>query len=162
MACALTAAVSNGAAGGEAKRCTDTWPEPFSFGQSFILNDPRSETTLYLESDGRHMRATTREGTIVWRRNLFGDPKIERLFPPPPAFPGQPDVSPEKWRGKMHAYVSQLRIDRIGIEPDCMVRFIDHELPSVFKGHYVRAGSGTHIFWLLNAKTGDFKMEQIN
>lgn len=43
-----------------------------------------------------------------------------------------------------------------------MVRFIDHELPSVFKGHYVRAGSGTHIFWLLNAKTGDFKMEQIN
>ena len=131
-------------------------------GHPFLLHDPRSMLTLSVESDGRHMSAITNEGKLVWHRNLFDDPKLVRLFPQPPQIPGERPVSPEEWDRKMQSYVAHLGIDRIGIEPDCMVRFIDHDLPLHIHGHYIRVGSGTHIFWLLDAKTGDFQMEEIN
>ena len=117
---------------------------------------------LYVESDGRHMAAITPDGKIVWHRNLFSDPRLERQFPVPPQIEGEPSLSSEEWGRREHSYVAHLSIDRIGIEPDCMVRIMDHNLPPSFSGHYIRAGSGTHIFWLLDAKTGNFQMEEIN
>ena len=31
-----------------------------------------------------------------------------------------------------------------------MMHSIDHDLPPPFRGHYIRAGSGTGIYWLLD------------
>jgi hypothetical protein len=117
---------------------------------------------LHVESDGRHMSAITRNGMILWHRNLFDDPRLEYVFPAPPQIEGEPPVSGGEWRRHMRSYVGHLSIDRIGVEPDCALRFIDHDLPPQFRGHYIRAGSGTHIFWLLDANTGDFQLEEIN
>jgi outer membrane protein assembly factor BamB len=35
--------------------------------------DPSSGIVLYLESDGRHMAAISREGKLLWHRDLFKD-----------------------------------------------------------------------------------------
>jgi hypothetical protein len=115
---------------------------------------------LYVESDGRHMAAITREGKIAWHRNLFDGLKPESVFVPPPRIEGELGFSDEEWR--RYSDVSRLSIDRIGIEPDCVLRFIDHDLPPHLHGHYIRAGSGTHIFWLIDAKTGDLQVQEIN
>lgn len=146
----------------DAKPCQNPEPEPFARGQPFLLNDPRSGLSLRLESDGRHMKAITRGGKILWQRNLFDDPKLERMFPPPPQIEGEPSISNAEWRRRMHSYVGHLGIDRIGIEPDCARNLNDHHLPALYRGHYIYAGSGTHIFWLLDAKTGDLRIDHIN
>jgi len=136
--------------------------QSFEIGQPFVLNDPRSGLILYVESDGRHMAAITHEGEMLWHRNLFSDPKLERLFPPPPAIEGEQPVSSEDWRRKMHSYIAHEVIDRIAVEPDCVLRLRNKgRYPARFRGHYIRAGSGTHITWLLDAKTGDFQLENI-
>ncbi len=62
----------------------------------------------------------------------------------------------------MHTYIDHLSIDRIEVLPECALAIVDHHMPAQFRGHYIRAGSGTHIFWLLDAETGDFLVEQIN
>ena len=99
---------------------------------------------------------------MLWRRNLFDDPRLETIFVPPPQIEGRPAPSPEQWRQHARSLLSELTIDRIGVEPDCALRFVDHDLPPQFRGHYIRTGSGTYIFWLLDAKTGDLQVEEIN
>jgi hypothetical protein len=163
---ALIVLACAGAAGGPASAsspaCAPAWPEPFARGAPFLLNDPRSGLTLYVESDGRHMAAITRDGQILWHRDVFGDPKMQLQFVPPPPIEGWPEPSPKQLRQQARSFAAHLGIDRIESEPDCMLRFIDHDLPLAFHGHYIRAGSGTHIFWLLDAASGDIQMEQVN
>ena len=161
LVCGIMAGASALATAG-VNTCQGVWPEPFPAGQSFLLNDPRSGLMLYIESDGRHMAAIAREGKVLWHRNLFDDPRLERMFPPPPQIEGEPPVSAEEWHRHMHSYVGHLTIDRIEIEPDCALHYIDHDLPPQLRGHYIRTGSGTHVFYLLDAKTGDFQMEEVN
>ncbi len=158
----VVSGTSASATGPISRNCNSVFPEPFAAGQPFVLKDPRTGLTLHLESDGRHMKAIARDGRVVWYRDLFSNPALEKEFLQPPPFQGKHSVSPKEWRRQQHVYLAQQKIDRLGIEPDCMVHFIDRNLPASFKGHYVRAGSGTHIFWLLEAQTGDFKMEEIN
>ncbi|MBS0471664.1 MAG: hypothetical protein JSR60_11375 [Proteobacteria bacterium] len=144
-------------------KCDENWPEPPATGVlPQVLRDPTTGLTLYLESDGRHMAAIAHDGSILWHRNLFDDPKIERYFMPPGPLPGEAPSSLKDWQRSMHAYVESLGIDRLEIVPDCARASIDHSLPTQFRGHYIRAGSGTHIFWLLDARTGDFQLEAIN
>lgn len=160
IACGIAATTS--ASAEKAIKCTRPWPEPFAASQSFVLDDPRSGLAIHVESDGRHLSALTREGKVIWHRDIFNDSRLERIFPPPPQIPGQPSISNEQWARRMHGYVAHLSIDRISAVPDCMVQIVDHDYPAPLKGHYILAGSGTHIFWLLDAKTGDLKVEQIN
>lgn len=144
------------------KTCTAPWPEPFAANRPFNLHDPRSGLALRLEGDGRHMSATTREGQVVWTRDLFSDPNLIRMFPPPFQIQGEPPVSIKTQERQTRDYIAHLGIDRLAIVPDCMVTIIDHDFPAQIKGHYILAGSGTHIFWLIDAKTGDLRMEQVN
>jgi hypothetical protein len=80
LACGIAAGLPAHAENPGEKTCTDIWPKPFLAGQPFLLSDPRSGFILYLESDGRHMAAITREGKIVWHRNLFDDLKLETML----------------------------------------------------------------------------------
>lgn len=162
LGCVFATGISARAASLGAKTCTEVWPKPFPAGQPYLLNDPRSGLLLYVEGDGRHMAAITRDGKILWHRNLFADPRLERILVPPPPIEGQPTPSPEQWRQHVRSFLSHLSIDRIGVEPDCWLHYIDHDLPPQLRGHYIRAGSGTYIFWLIDAKTGDLQMEEMN
>jgi len=99
---------------------------------------------------------------ILWQRNLFDDPRLENIFVPPPPIEGRSSSSPAEWKQYAHSVLSTLQIDRIGIEPDCALHRIDHDLPPQLHGHYIRAGSGTRFFWLIDAKTGDIQVEEIN
>jgi hypothetical protein len=147
----------------QAGRCQGTLPEPFPAHHSFLLNDPRSGLMLFLESDGRHLAAITHDGKIVWQRNLFDDPKLEMSISPPPTLPGEKPMSDHETQRWMQSYWRGEYIDRIGVVSDCETQIIDHRYTSrLLRGHYVRAGSGTQIFYLLDAKTGDFMVEAIN
>jgi hypothetical protein len=159
LTCAVAAGLSAQAA---SAACARVWPEAFARGEPFSLNDPRSGLMLYVEGDGRHMAAIARDGKIRWHRDLFGDRKMRLLFIPPPQIEGWPSPSRKQLQQQARSFASHLRIDRIDSEPDCMLGFIDHDLPAAFRGHYIRAGSGTHIFWLLDAMSGDIQMEQVN
>jgi hypothetical protein len=129
--------------------------------QPFALNDPRTGLILYLESDRRHMTAKTRGGRIVWQRNLFCDPRLQwELGPPSIQLPGEPPLSKAKFRQQRHAIAAKLYIDRIGVVSDCEAHLIDRN--RVFRGHYIRAGSGTKYEYLIDAKTGDFLIGEIN
>lgn len=147
------------------KACSSVSPEPFAIGQPFLLADPRSGLTLYVESDGRHMSAITREGKFLWHRNVFDDPKLENMLAPmflmPQEMEGKPGPSEKEWRQQARSLLSKLSIDRIGLEPDCALPVIDHWHP-LFRGHYIRAWSGTMFMWLLDAKSGDLMMEGQN
>lgn len=162
LACGMVTGISTRAGDTGRENCPGILPEPFIIGQPFLLNDPQSGLMLYVESDGRHMAAIKREGQILWQRNLFDDPRLETEFPPPPPFLREPPLSTGKWRRQINSYVSHLSIDRIGVVSDCEMHVIDHVFPVQVHGHYIRAGSGTHIFWLLDARTGDFQMEEVN
>jgi len=135
-------------------RCQSTAPEPFTVGQPFLLNDPRTGLMLYVESDGRHVTAITRDGKVRWHRNLFDDPRLASELVPR-QFPGLPPPSAEAWQEWAKQYLGSLSIDRIGVVPDCGIDEIDHHLPPQFRGHFIFAGSGTHIEYLLDARTGD-------
>jgi hypothetical protein len=128
----------------------------------FLLNDPRSGLVLYVESDGRHMAAISRDGKLVWHRDVFSDPRLPRYFPPPPPLFGEPMISDKTWLERMHSYVGQLSIDRLGIVPDCLVHSIDHNRNPRYRGHYIVAGSGTRLTYLIDAKTGDLVLDAIN
>jgi hypothetical protein len=129
-----------------------TWFEPFTAHQPYLMNDPRSGLMLYVESDGRHVSAITRQGKILWHRNVFDDPKLEKGFPPPPLIDGKNHFSARE-------YFSHQVIERIGPVPDCEIPAIDQG-PA---GHYIRTSSGgNHIFYLLDATTGDFVIDEIN
>ena len=39
---------------------------------------------------------------------------------------------------------------------------IDHDRAPPFHGYYIRAGSGTHMTYLLDANTGDIVVDMIN
>jgi hypothetical protein len=158
----MAAGISAHAGDSGVQACSFAWPEPFALHQPYLLNDPRTGLMLYVESDGRHVAAITREGRILWQRNLFDDPKLESEIPPPPDFPGEPPFSDEKGIQWVRSYLGRLVIDRIGAVSDCEMQIIDRVAPPLFHGHYIRAGSGTHIFYLLDAKTGDFLVDQIN
>ena len=163
LAWAMALAAPADAQGSEHKACKAGWPEPFAAGQPFLLNDPRSGLMLYVESDGRHMAAITREGKIVWQRDLFGDMKLSPRFVPPPQIDGTPDVTSDKeWQQRMRSYIGQLRIDRLDVSSDCEVSVIDHDLPANFRGHYIFVGSGTKYSWLMDAETGDLQLGPIN
>jgi hypothetical protein len=138
--------------------CPGVWPEELPVGQPFVLSDPRSGLTLNLEKDGRHMAATNRQGKVIWHRDLFSGVNPDEVFGPPP----HGFLSENEWTQRRNAEFAALSIDRIGIEPDCALSFIDQMYPPRLRGHYIRAGSGTHIFWLLDATTGDFQMEEVN
>jgi hypothetical protein len=175
VACAITLGTSYGAVKPSAARppfnppppfvsgtsqlagpCTYAELQGFEIGQPFVLNDPRSGLILYVESDGRHIAAITRDGKMRWHRNLFDDPRLPGLFPAPIERPAK---AVREWQ---QSYIAHEAIDRIGIETDCVLRLRNqgHD-PARFRGHYIRAGSGTHITWLLDAKTGDFQLENI-
>ena len=171
----------------EAKKCS---PDPyqgrpiivtgpptdrFAEGKPLVLKDPRTALLLYLEADGRHMAAITPAGKILWHRNLFDDPKMGNLEPPPiqilpphgGQIPPEPPVTPEEWRNGAAARAARLSIDRLWIEPDCALPEIDQpdfhgQYISPYRGHYIFAGSGTHMLWLLDAKTGDLRLYGIN
>ena len=69
------------------------WLEPFPIHQPYLITDPRTGLMLYVESDNRHIAAITRDGKVVWHRNLFDDPKIRGSFVPPPPLPGEEPLS---------------------------------------------------------------------
>jgi hypothetical protein len=50
-----------------------------------VYQDPASGTTLYVESDGRHVVAISKEGKLLWVRDIFKDAKLEfyRTYTPP-------------------------------------------------------------------------------
>ena len=122
LAWAMALAAPAHAQGSEHEPCKAGWPEPFAAGQPFLLNDPRSGLMLYVESDGRHMAAITREGNILWQRDLFGDPNLERLFVPPPRIEGITNSSAEASEPSAKEWLIKLGIDRIASEPDCEIR----------------------------------------
>jgi hypothetical protein len=118
---------------------------------------------LYLESDGRHMAAISHDGKIIWQRDLFADPKMESVYPPNVEIVGEPTISDQEWRRRMQAYVAGLRIDRIEVVSDCVANLLDHGMGSpLLRGHYIWAGSGTHIEYSLDANTGDLLVGPIN
>jgi len=158
--CFVAAGLCKSAANAGEMNCRSAVPEPTA--GRHVFNDPRSGLILHLDMDGRHMSATTPAGKIIWHRNLFDDPRLERAFPPPIQVPGEPPASNAGWRRQVHAYVSSLSIDRIALVPDCEKDYIDHHYPRMFRGHYVALGSGTHMSYLLNARTGDFLIDTIN
>lgn len=162
IACASVGATRARAETAASKPCTAPWPGPFAANQPFNLDDPRSGLALRLEADGRHMSATTRQGKMVWKRDLFSDPNLIRMFPPPFQIQGEPPVPIEVQERQTQDYIGHLGIDRLAVGPDCMVTVIDHDFPAQLKGHYILAGSGTHYFWLIDAKTGDLWMEESN
>jgi hypothetical protein len=41
--------------------------------RSLSFKDPRTQVTLYVESDGRHLAAIASSGTLLWVRNPFED-----------------------------------------------------------------------------------------
>ena len=103
------------ARGAVAETCQEVQPKPFPSGQPFLLNDPRTGLMLYVESDGRHMAAITRGGKILWHKDLFADPKLEReIWVPPPKIDGQPSPSPEQWQEQVRAMLKTLSIDASG------------------------------------------------
>lgn len=161
LVCDIATVITANAQSPEPASCPVGWPEPFPAGKPFLLHDPRSGLILRIETDGRHMAGINRQGKVIWRRDIFSDPNRYRLFPPPPALPGEPSISDSERTRRMKTYVARLSIDRIGITPDCAVRFTDR-LPRRFRGHYIRAASGTHISWLLDAATGDLQMDVMN
>ena len=161
LACLITIGTSQGAGTLSAKPCSFSHPEPFMIGQPFLLRDPRSGSFLYVESDGRHMSAIAPDGSLLWHRDLFGN-QIQKFFIPPPNIEGEPSPSPKELRRQAQLWANHLRIDSVGVEPDCALQFIDHKLPPQFRGHFIRAGSGTHIGWFIDAKTGDIQMAEIN
>jgi hypothetical protein len=116
------------------------------------MNDARSDLILYVESDGRHMAAITHGGKLVWNRNLFDNPRLSGMFS---ATQFEDPVKAAKWR---QSYISKIVIDRIGVAPNCAARFIDRDLPTRFRAHYIRVGSGNGMTWLLDAKTGDIQL----
>lgn len=124
-----------------------------------VLNDPRSGLLLYVESDNRHMAAITRDGKILWHRNLFEGLKGA---PPPYILPGEAPPSRAEQQRRVRAYLERLTVDRIGPVPDCAVHSIDHEMAPPFRGHYIQLGSGNHLSYLLDAKTGDIIVDMIN
>jgi hypothetical protein len=166
--CVIAATASTGAAELKPTACENVWPERFPAGKPFVLFDPWSGLTLQLESDGRHMKATNRDGKLIWQRDILYDKgrfRFQIIVPPAPAPMESGQVvadSAEKMRQRENAELATYPLDRLGLVPDCMVAIIDHMLPSAFHGHYIRGGSGTHIDWLLDAKTGDLQMEAIN
>jgi hypothetical protein len=145
---------------GEPASCPGAWPQEFPAGQPFVLRDPRSGLTLRVEKDGRHMAATSRQGKVIWHRDLFSGLNPDEVFGPPP--PGWFLMSEKEWTKRRNAEFAALSIDRIGIQPDCALPFIDNMYPPRLRGHYIRAGSGTHIFWLLDATSGDLQIELRN
>ena len=108
------------------------------------------------------MSATTQAGKIVWRSDLFDDPRLELSFPPPLQIPGQAPVSNDTWRRQIHSYVGHLFINRIAFVADCEANYIDHHLPNQLRHHYVHLASGTHLEYLLDAKSGDLVLYAIN
>ena len=161
LACLITIGTSQGAGTLSAKPCSFSDPEAFVIGQPFLLKDPRSGSFLYVESDGRHMSAISPDGSLLWHRDLFGG-RIQRFFIPPPNIEGEPSPSPKELRRQAQSWANHLGIDRVGVEPNCARQFIDHKMPSQFRGHYIQAGSGTHYGWLIDAKMGDVQMETTN
>jgi hypothetical protein len=106
------------------------------------------------------MSAKTRDGVTVWRRDIFADATL--AFVPPPRFENEPPLSLKELREMERSYIASRRIDRMGIEPDCMFKIFDRERPSQYKGRYILAGDGTHEYYLIDAKTGDLVLEEIN
>jgi hypothetical protein len=49
--------------------------EPFPGPQAY--KDPRSGTLLYVETDGRHLGAISRDGKLLWNRDPFADAHLE-------------------------------------------------------------------------------------
>jgi hypothetical protein len=45
--------------------------EPFPGPQ--VYKDPHSTTTLYVETDGRHVAAISSDGKLLWNKDLFKD-----------------------------------------------------------------------------------------
>lgn len=138
------------------------WPTPFVQHKPFIFTDPRSGLTLTVESDNRHVTATAPNGKVRWRRNLFADPKMKAAYVPPPDIEGQPRLSMKTWNQRVQWQIDHESIDRIGPVPECEIKRIDHHLSPMYRGHYIRAGSGMHIFYLLDATTGDIVVEMVN
>ena len=136
-----------------------SWPEPFPANQAFVFNDPRSGLILYVESDHRHMAAVTHDGKLLWHRNLFEGLKGA---PPPYQLPDEPTISRAEGEKRVRAVLAHLTIDSIGPVPDCAMKAVDHDMALPFRGHYIRAGSGTHMTYLLDAKTGDIIVDIIN
>ena len=128
---------------------------------SFTLNDPRTGLLLHLERDGRNMWAATPQGKIVWQRNLFADPRLERELGPL-LLPGDPPSSAKRLLEGRRAEINNLYITGIAVVPDCEAYSIDHNFPPPFRGHYISAGTGTKYMYLLDAKTGDFLVYGIN
>ena len=136
-----------------------SWPEPFAANQPFVSDDPRSGLILYVESDHRHMAAITHDEKLLWHRNLFEGLKGA---PPPYQLPGESPISAAEGQKRVRAHLAHLTIDSIGPVPDCAMNAIDHDMAPPFHGHYIRAGSGTHMTFLLDAKTGDIVVDMIN
>ena len=136
-----------------------SWPEPFAANQPYVFKDPRSGLMLYVESDNRHMAAITRDGRLLWHRNLFEGLKGA---PPPYQLPDEPPISTAEGQKRVRAYLARLTIDSIGPVPDCAMNGIDHDRAPPFHGYYIRAGSGTHMTYLLDANTGDIVVDMIN
>lgn len=148
------------AASPAANACKGVQPEPFPRGQPVAVNDPQSGVSLHLDSEGHHMTAIDRGGKVLWQRDPFDDPRLIRRMPPLPQIAGVPTV--RHWKRSMRSHFAQIGIDRIVIEPDCQRAMIDREFPKPLHGHYILAGSGTHLAWLIDSRTGDMQLEAIN
>jgi hypothetical protein len=48
--------------------------EPFPGPQ--VYRDPHSSTTLYVESDGRHVAAISEEGKLLWNKDPYTDAHV--------------------------------------------------------------------------------------
>ncbi len=126
-----------------------------------MLNDPRTGLMIYVESDGRHASALTRKGTILWHKDLFGEP-LPGLYVPPPVLSGEHPQTVSEDRRAEQAIRAKLVIGGIAVVSDCTARAIDDgHYPRAFPGHYIAVGAG-HYGFLLDAKTGDFLLEAVN
>ncbi len=123
----------------------------------YLLVDRKTGLMLYLESDRKHMSAIGSDGRVVWSRDIAaGGAK------------GVPPIPPEMLR-MMHKSAKTAEppdayelgeIGGIELLPQCQIEY-SRKFP-VLRNHNVAVGFGTRAMGVLDAKTGDIQIIEIN